>query len=263
MDNPVYDVNEECYHVKLSKEEYQALTQAIHRDDELKEKFKEHPQLKHDINKAILKLLRDDCHEYPDMWRYSIYGEVEGTNEEGEYAYHEIDYDFVKRNYCATNPRCSRFFCDACRRNFTKIARCLHDSEHDLNWLVEHWNEAPCSGSSPAVKEIQSEESWKQKHPDFFLDVKWSVKTFDSYFDTPLDEYIPELQQYDIIDLGWHFNQSVEPLLQCKKLKGLIFGYWFRHSLNSLSELPELQFIQVRYSYNCELNDKIYDLTYR
>jgi hypothetical protein len=205
------------------------------------------------IDSIIIKHLREECEHYNDIWRFSIYGDIDDPTDD-----FEIDINFVERNYCATSPKCTRYFCLNCEHNLKKI----HYYLDNLEALALNWNATYKDALEP-VLEIQSKSEFQTKNPDVVIDFFTKIKVCNSYFNEDLTKYVEELQDYDVIDLGWHFSHSLEPLLKLPNLKGIICGYFFNNDLNVLEPMKSLKFIQVRYSFNQKLSKSIYDITFR
>jgi hypothetical protein len=131
----------------------------------------------------------------------------------------------------------------------------------DLSYIVIHWNKPiDCD-----VVELDTIREIRHLN-DFYVDPGYKVVKFDDYFNKPLDDYTNTLKDCDVFNVGWYFNRSLEPLLQLSNLRGIIFGHWWGGDLDILEPLVKagtLEFIQVRYSYNRQLCDTIYNITFR
>lgn len=124
-------------------------------------------------------------------------------------------------------------------------------AESWANW-IKPFDES--SVNLNTIKEIQSYDNFVKKNPDFDL---------DQYFDEPIEPYLDELAKYDIIDFGWYFRHKLDLLVKLENIQGLIFGHWFDQDLNVLETLPNLKFVQVRYSYNRATSDIIHEKIFR
>jgi hypothetical protein len=212
------------------------------------------------INKIILGHLRSDCACFDDIWRNCIYGNSDELDnfDDSDFI---VDKDLLSFNYCGVSPKLSRYLCDGCERNFRKISQYISNLEQ----LALDWN-SPFDETIPnsyQIKEILSLAEWKNRNPDFIDNDSWTVKKFDSYFDKDLTPYLEELNQYDVIDFGWYFNQDITILNTLPNLKGIILGHWFNKSLNCLKDCKELKYVHVRYSYNKHIDPTLYDKVYR
>jgi len=222
-------------------------------------------------NDKIVKHLKYSCENWNDIWRSSIYGEPckddrDKCNIDSEVELADdppdidISIEFLEQNFCAITPRCFRVFCTSCETNFKKVKYFLDRNETHL--LADNWDlEYDSSVELKTIRNIQTHEKFLETN-GFVIDSSWTTYKFDSYFDNDLTPYLYDLFDYDIVDLGWYFNQSVEPLTRLPNLKGLICGYWFNQDLNPLKDLKGLKYIRVQGSYNRRLDDKIYKITY-
>lgn len=225
------------------------------------------------VGYEIIKHLKYDCENWNNIWRSSIYGEPCEDDRKNI----DIDSDviltedapdidittkFLESNFCACamTPRCVRVFCKKCEANFKKVK--YFQDRNELQLLAENWNlEYDPLVKLNTVKTIQTHEKFLEGN-NLTIDPNWKTYEFDSYFDEELTPHLYTLFDYDIVNLGWYFNKSIEPLLRLPNLKGIILGYWFGKDLNPLKDLKGLKFIQVRASYNMPLDEKVYNLTY-
>lgn len=212
-----------------------------------------------EINRRIIKNLRSECEHYRDTWASSSYTDVDYDLEDDDFFDEsEIPWNrFIEHNYCANNSHGVRLFCCACKRNYKKIGYHLNNlQELSLNWNIPFDENIQIN----TIRDVQSLETFKLKHPNVVLDPNWKIKKYWSEPERDLEDLIEELQDYDIIIFTDFTKQSVEPLKKLTNLKGIVFGIWNDADLNLLESL-NLQFICVKHFYNRHLCDKIYDIT--
>lgn len=226
-------------------------------------------------NEIIYDKLKEECSNHHDIWYCSIYGSGwdSGLEEGDEYkeCYDpysiepiEITNKFLELNYCGHRPSLSRNLCDNCRNNFRKVKYFLDRGE--LHVLASDWN-ADWNSEDVVlntVREIRSMSEYKKDLPDIDFDKESeNVFIFDSYFNGSLEPHLEAISKKMFLNMGWYFSGDLSPLLKLPNLKGLILGHWFDGDLNVLESHPSLEFIQVRYSFNKEICDKLYKITFR
>lgn len=230
------------------------------------------------VDMQIINHLKYRCNNWNNIWYSSIYGDP--CEDDREYCNTSGDWSHFKRNQLADEPRtivindkllqlnyCAvtankghRMFCDNCKESFRKVK--YYFDRNELDRLADNWYQGfDESVKLDTIRDIQSHAKFLELNGNV-VDSNWKTYKFDSYFDKKLDSYLDILSEYDVIDLGWYFCQSVEPLSRLPKLKGIICGFWFNNDLNVLSESHDIKFISVQRSYNRKLCDAVYNKTY-
>lgn len=232
------------------------------------------------LYEIIYEKLKGDCENQRDMWFTTIYGsdwdDGESENDKYKEAYDPYNInryyfnELLKLDYCGTTPKLSQNLCKKCKDNFCKVKYFFDNDKLDI--LARNWdtNYPKNEVEMDTIKRPQTKKVFIEKNPDLAYLVNISeeritndiIFTFDVYFDGDLNNYLNEINTKEILNIGWHFNGDLIPLLKCTNLKGLILGHWYNGDLNVLKNHPSLQFIKVQRSYYRRLCPEIYNITF-
>ena len=269
-----YEIKDEDF--LLEPEDYKSILDLLHHSSRERER-------EQSVDERVVNHIKYGCSEWNDIWRVSIYGnpresdrahyhDTKGDHSrfpddlasEDEIPDIEITTSFLEGNYCAvTANKGAPVFCENCKKYYRKVKYFLDRSAlEDLadDWYLPYEDREVILNTQ---KRVQSKQAFLEANPEFKEDANWKTFKFDDYFDEDLTRHIGRLQEYDVIHLGHYFRQSVEPLLQLPRLKGLIFGFWFTRDIGDLKPLlSHLQFIRLPKDHKCRIDDELYKITY-